>query len=163
MLMEPTSLFAPSGPLDATALPPAAGAFCGTEFRWPCAEHLTRTWRLDLRDVVGIVSGSERIHVQTSGGSSSGSRRTIQPHRDMAVAGSRKTLYVAAPEVGAAPKTVRFDYEQLTAGQASGGTDGPVGTELIEDGSRPSFSESSTRDHAENSPGVVGETRMATT
>ncbi len=42
------------------------------------------------------------------------------------------TLYVAAPEPGTAPRTVRFDYEHLSAGQAKRcGSEGTVGTELI--------------------------------
>lgn len=104
---------------------------------------------LDLRDVVGIVSGSERIHVATVRrfierfAPYNLSPTAIRPSYGLAEA----TLYVAAPEAGAAPKTVRFDYEQLTAGQARPcGTDGSVGTELISYGSPTHrLCESSTR------------------
>ncbi|MBY0390179.1 MAG: long-chain-fatty-acid--AMP ligase FAAL26/FadD26 [Mycobacterium pseudokansasii] len=93
---------------------------------------------LDLGGVVGIVSGSERIHVATVKRFTERFARynlsptAVRPSYGLAEA----TLYVAAPEPGSAPTTVRFDYEQLTAGQARRiGTDGPVGTELISYGS----------------------------
>jgi long-chain fatty acid adenylase/transferase FadD26 len=74
----------------------------------------------DLGNVVGILSGSERVHVATV-------RRfaqrfepfnlkptAIRPSYGLAEA----TLYVAASEHGTPPKAVPFDHEQLSAGQA---------------------------------------------
>ncbi|WP_205877195.1 long-chain-fatty-acid--AMP ligase FAAL26/FadD26 [Mycobacterium camsae] len=89
---------------------------------------------LDLSDVVGIVSGSERIHVATVKRFTERfakyhlSPTAVRPSYGLAEA----TLYVAAPEPGTAPTTVRFDYEHLSAGQAKRcGSEGSVGTELI--------------------------------
>ena len=89
---------------------------------------------LDLGNVQRIVSGSERIHVATVKRFTERfapynlSATAIRPSYGLAEA----TLYVAAPEPGTALKTVRFDYEQLTAGRAKPcGTDGTLGTELI--------------------------------
>lgn len=89
---------------------------------------------LDLSDVVGIVSGSERIHVATVKRFTERfakynlSPTAVRPSYGLAEA----TLYVAAPEPGTAPSTVRFDYEHLAAGQAKRcGAEGTVGTELI--------------------------------
>ncbi|KZS73301.1 acyl-CoA synthetase [Mycobacterium kansasii] len=117
---------------------------------------------LDLGDVVGIVSGSERIHVATVKRFTERFARynlsptAVRPSYGLAEA----TLYVATPERGTAPRTVRFDYEQLTAGQARrSGTDGPVGTELISYGS-PDPSAVRIVDPEtmiENPPGTVGE------
>lgn len=93
---------------------------------------------LDLGNVQCIVSGSERIHVATVKRFNDRfapyhlSPKAIRPSYGLAEA----TLYVAAPPPGAAPKTVRFDYEHLTAGQAVPcGTEGTLGTELIGYGS----------------------------
>jgi long chain fatty acid CoA FadD26 len=93
---------------------------------------------LDLGEVVGIVSGSERIHVATVQRFTERfapynlSPAAVRPSYGLAEA----TLYVASPEAGTVPKTVRFDYEHLTAGQAKPcGTERSVGTELISYGS----------------------------
>jgi len=93
---------------------------------------------LDLGEVLGIVSGSERIHVATVKRFTErfarfGLRPTVvRPSYGLAEA----TLYVATPEAGLPPKTVRFDYEHLSAGKATpGGTEGTVGTDLISYGS----------------------------
>ncbi|MEC4761928.1 long-chain-fatty-acid--AMP ligase FAAL26/FadD26 [Mycobacterium sherrisii] len=93
---------------------------------------------LDLGNVQCIVSGSERIHVATVKRFTDRfapyhlSPTAIRPSYGLAEA----TLYVAAPAPDAAPKTVRFDYEHLTAGQALPcGTEGTLGTELIGYGS----------------------------
>ena len=93
---------------------------------------------LDLGEVVGIVSGSERIHVATVKRFTERfapynlSPTAVRPSYGLAEA----TLYVASAEAGTAPKTSRFDYEHLTAGQAKPcGTERSVGTELISYGS----------------------------
>jgi long chain fatty acid CoA FadD26 len=93
---------------------------------------------LDLGEVVGIVSGSERIHVATVKRFTERfaphnlSPAAVRPSYGLAEA----TLFVASPEAGTVPKTVRFDYEHLTAGQAKPcGTERSVGTELISYGS----------------------------
>lgn len=93
---------------------------------------------LDLGDVLGIVSGSERIHVATIKRFTERfapfnlSPAAVRPSYGLAEA----TLYVAAPEPGTTPRTVRFDYESLTAGHARPcRADGSVGTELISYGS----------------------------
>src|SRR5271163_4339398 len=73
---------------------------------------------LDLSGVLGIVSGSERIHVATVKRFAERfapfglSPTTLRPSYGLAEA----TLYVATPEAGLPPKTVRFDYEHLAAG-----------------------------------------------
>ncbi|KAA1251686.1 AMP-binding protein [Mycobacterium simiae] len=117
---------------------------------------------LDLGDVLGIVSGSERIHVATVKRFTERfapynlSPTAVRPSYGLAEA----TLYVAAPAPDTAPTTVRFDYEHLTAGQARRcGADGTVGTELISYGS-PEPSSVRIVDPetmVENTSGVVGE------
>lgn len=116
---------------------------------------------LDLGDVAGIVSGSERIHVATVKRFTERfakfnlSPAAVRPSYGLAEA----TLYVAAPEPGTPPKTVRFDYEHLAAGQARPCTEGTVGTELISYGS-PDPSAVRIVDPetmVENAPGTVGE------
>ncbi len=117
---------------------------------------------LDLGGVLGIVSGSERIHVATVKRFTERfapfnlSPTAVRPSYGLAEA----TLYVASPEAGTAPKTVRFDYEQLTAGQATPcRTERSVGTELISYGS-PNPSAVRIVDPEtmiENPPGEVGE------
>ena len=117
---------------------------------------------LDLGEVVGIVSGSERIHVATVKRFSERFARfnlsptAMRPSYGLAEA----TLYVATPKAGLPPKTVRFDYEHLTAGQARAcGTEGAVGTELISYGApRASLVRIVDPDAmTENPPGTVGE------
>ncbi|CAM3117401.1 acyl-CoA synthetase [Mycobacterium intermedium] len=116
---------------------------------------------LDLGDVVGIVSGSERIHAATVRRFTERFAKfnlnpsVVRPSYGLAEA----TLYVAAPEPGTPPRTVRFDYEHLAAGQARPCTEGTVGTELISYGS-PDPSAVRIVDPetmVENSPGTVGE------
>jgi len=117
---------------------------------------------LDLGEVVGIVSGSERIHVATVKRFSERFARfnlsptAMRPSYGLAEA----TLYVATPKAGLPPQTVRFDYEHLTAGQARPcGTEGAVGTELISYGApRASLVRIVDPDAmTENPPGTVGE------
>jgi long chain fatty acid CoA FadD26 len=93
---------------------------------------------LDLGDVVGIVSGSERIHVATVKRFTERfapynlSPSAVRPSYGLAEA----TLYVAAPEAATEPKTVRFAYDHLAAGQAlPARTEGTLGTELVSYGS----------------------------
>ena len=116
----------------------------------------------DLGEVLGIVSGSERIHVATVKRFTEHFARfnlrptAVRPSYGLAEA----TLYVATPEAGLPPKTVRFDYEHLTAGQARAcGTEGAVGTELISYGApRASFVRIvDPETMTENPPGTVGE------
>ena len=86
---------------------------------------------LDLDGVLGIISGSERIHSATI-------RRfnerfaqfnlpetTVRPSYGLAEA----TLYVASVPTGHSPATVRFDYEKLAAGHAERCEEG--GSELV--------------------------------
>jgi long chain fatty acid CoA FadD26 len=117
---------------------------------------------LDLSDVQGIVSGSERIHVATVKRFTERfapfnlSATAIRPSYGLAEA----TLFVASPEPGNAPKTVRFDYEHLTAGKAIPcRTDGTLGTELIGYGSPDPASVRivNPETRVENPPGTVGE------
>ena len=86
---------------------------------------------LDLGNVLGIISGSERIHSATI-------RRfnqrfaafhlpetTVRPSYGLAEA----TLYVMSAPTGHTPATVRFDYEKLAAGHAERCAEG--GSELV--------------------------------
>jgi long-chain fatty acid adenylase/transferase FadD26 len=117
---------------------------------------------LDLGEVVGIVSGSERIHIATVKRFTERFARfnlsptAIRPSYGLAEA----TLYVATPEADLPPKTVRFDYGHLTAGRARAcGTEGALGTELISYGA-PRTSSVRIVDPetmTENPPGTVGE------
>jgi len=117
---------------------------------------------LDLGNVLGIVTGSERIHVAMVKRFTERFARynlsatAIRPSYGLAEA----TLYVAAPEADTASKTVRFDYEHLTAGQARPcGTEGVVGTELISYGSPDPSSVRIVNPETmiESPPGTVGE------
>jgi long-chain fatty acid adenylase/transferase FadD26 len=117
---------------------------------------------LDLGEVAGILSGSERIHVATVKRFTErfapfGLRpEVLRPSYGLAEA----TLYVATPEAGLPPKTVRFDYEHLSAGQARPcGTEGAVGSDLISYGSpRASIVRIvNPETMTENPPGTVGE------
>ncbi|AKN18431.1 acyl-CoA synthetase [Mycobacterium haemophilum DSM 44634] len=117
---------------------------------------------LDLGAVLGIVSGSERIHVATVKRFTERFARfnlnptAVRPSYGLAEA----TLYVAAPEPGTVPKAVRFDYEHLTASQAKAcGAEGRGATELISYGS-PDASAVRIVDPEtmiENPAGTVGE------
>ncbi|MGE5695633.1 MAG: AMP-binding protein [Candidatus Sericytochromatia bacterium] len=87
---------------------------------------------LDLGDVLGIISGSERIHTATIRRFTERFARfnlpadTVRPSYGLAEA----TLYVISAPKGHAPATVRFDYEKLSSGFAQRcGTEG--GTELV--------------------------------
>jgi long-chain fatty acid adenylase/transferase FadD26 len=88
---------------------------------------------LDLGNVLGIVSGSERIHAATikrfterfSKFNLKGS--VIRPSYGLAEA----TLYVATPEPGTAPRTARFAYDEPSAGHATRSTGNEGGTDLV--------------------------------
>jgi long-chain fatty acid adenylase/transferase FadD26 len=115
---------------------------------------------LDLGGVLGIISGSERIHSATI-------RRfnerfaafnmpdtTVRPSYGLAEA----TLYVISAPTGHTPSTVRFDYEKLSAGHAKRcGADG--GSELVSYGAPRSSTvriiDPETR--LENPDGKIGE------
>jgi long chain fatty acid CoA FadD26 len=115
---------------------------------------------LDLGGVLGIISGSERIHSATI-------RRfnqrfaqfnlpdtTVRPSYGLA----EVTLYVVSAPTGHTPATVRFDYEKLSAGHAKRcETEG--GSELVNYGAPRSSTvqivDPETR--IENPAGKVGE------
>jgi long chain fatty acid CoA FadD26 len=115
---------------------------------------------LDLGDVLGIISGSERIHAATIRRFTERFSRfnlpddTLRPSYGLAEA----TLYVTSAPAGHRPATVRFDHEKLSAGYAQRcGTEG--GTELVSYGPARSLMvrivDPETR--IENSAGKVGE------
>ena len=115
---------------------------------------------MDLGGVLGIISGSERIHSTTI-------RRfnerfaafnmpdtTVRPSYGLAEA----TLYVISAPTGHTPSTVRFDYEKLSAGHAKRcGAEG--GSELVSYGAPRSSTvrivDPETR--LENADGKIGE------
>lgn len=87
---------------------------------------------LDLGDVLGICSGSERVHAATVNRFLTRFERfnlkpaALKPSYGLAEA----TVYVATSDRGQAPNIVRFDYEKLSSGHAMpcesdavGGTD----------------------------------------
>ncbi len=91
---------------------------------------------LDLGDVYGVISGSERIHAATI-------RRffdrfvpfnfpqnALLPSYGLAEA----TLYVSSKAPGCPPTIARFDYEKLSAGHAKR-CDNEAGSELVGQGS----------------------------
>ncbi|TPG31367.1 AMP-binding protein [Mycolicibacterium hodleri] len=87
---------------------------------------------MDLGGVLGIISGSERIHAATIARFNDRFARfnlpstTVRPSYGLAEA----TLYVASAPIGHTPATVRFDYEKLSAGYAKRcGSEG--GSELV--------------------------------
>jgi long chain fatty acid CoA FadD26 len=119
---------------------------------------------MDLGGVLGIISGSERIHSATI-------RRfyerfaafnlpntTVRPSYGLAEA----TLYVISAPTGHTPATVRFDYEKLSAGHAERcGSEG--GSELVSYGEPRSSTirivDPETR--TENPDGKIGEIWVA--
>jgi acyl-CoA synthetase (AMP-forming)/AMP-acid ligase II len=74
----------------------------------------------DLGDVRAIISGGERVNAETLKRFTDRfarfnlSEKVIRPSYGLAEA----TLYVAAARPGRPPKTVRFDYQHLSAGKA---------------------------------------------
>ncbi|GFG54672.1 long-chain-fatty-acid--AMP ligase FadD26 [Mycolicibacterium agri] len=87
---------------------------------------------LDLGGVLGIISGSERIHAATIQRFNDRFSRfglpsdTVRPSYGLAEA----TLYVTSAPKGHAPARVRFDYEKLAAGYAVC-SEGDGATELV--------------------------------
>ena len=116
---------------------------------------------LDLGDVLGIISGSERIHAATIRRFTERFSRfnlpdtALRPSYGLAEA----TLYVVVvARRDSSPATVRFDYEKLSAGHAKRcGTEG--GSELVSYGPPRSSTvrivDPETR--IENPAGKVGE------
>ncbi len=89
---------------------------------------------LDLAHVQGIISGAERIHTATLRRFAARfapfnlSEAAVRPSYGLAEA----TVYVATSEPGQPPKTARFDYDKLSAGQAERCTDRAGGSvELV--------------------------------
>ncbi|MBO0882243.1 MAG: AMP-binding protein, partial [Mycobacterium sp.] len=117
---------------------------------------------LDLGDVWGIVSGTERIDVATMRRFTERFARfnlsptVIQPSYGLAEA----TVYVTATEPGTPLKTVSFDYEQLISGQTNPcETEGMIGTEHVGHGA-PRWSTVrivNPETRTENPPQTVGE------
>jgi long chain fatty acid CoA FadD26 len=115
---------------------------------------------LDLGDVLGIVSGGERVHAATIARFYERFARfnlretAIRPSYGLAEA----TLYVVSPTAGHPPATIRFDYEKLSAGYAKRcGTES--GSELVSHGA-PRRSTVRIVDpdmRIENAAGKVGE------
>jgi long chain fatty acid CoA FadD26 len=88
---------------------------------------------LDLGNVLGIISGSERIHAATL--KRFGDRFGRFNFRDTVIRPSyglaEATVYVATPEPGRPAKTVRFEIEKLSAGHAKRCENQAGGTELV--------------------------------
>ena len=117
---------------------------------------------LDLAHVLGIISGAERIHTATLRRFAARfapfnlSEAAVRPSYGLAEA----TVYVATAGPGEAPKTVRFDYDKLSAGQAERCTDQAGGSvELVSYGPlRSSTVRIVDPDNgSENPAGAIGE------
>ena len=117
---------------------------------------------LDLGDVLGIISGSERIHAATLRRFADrfapfNLRETVvRPSYGLAEA----TVYVATPEPGQPPRTVRFDYEKLSAGHAERCRDqAGGGTELVSYGAPRASTVRIVDPHTavESAAGTIGE------
>jgi long chain fatty acid CoA FadD26 len=117
---------------------------------------------LDLGGVLGVVSGSERVHAATLKRFTERFSRcglaesAIRPSYGLAEA----TVYVATSGRGCAPATARFDYEKLSSGHAKRCQSDVVGsTELIGHGTTRCTTvrivDPETR--TENAAGKVGE------
>ena len=117
---------------------------------------------LDLAHVQGIISGAERIHTATLRRFAARfapfnlSEAAVRPSYGLAEA----TVYVATAGPGQPPKTARFDYDKLSAGQAERCTDQAGGSvELVSYGPPRS---STVRivdpgNGSENPAGAIGE------
>jgi long chain fatty acid CoA FadD26 len=117
---------------------------------------------LDLGNVSGIISGSERIHAATIARFNDRfaqfnlQKTTVRPSYGLAEA----TVYVATAEAERAGSSVRFEYEKLSAGHAKRCENTAAGgTELISYGA-PSASTLRIVDPEtmrENAAGAIGE------
>ncbi|WNG90181.1 AMP-binding protein [Mycobacterium sp. ITM-2016-00317] len=115
---------------------------------------------MDLGNVLGIISGSERIHSATIRRFNERFAKfnmpdtTVRPSYGLAEA----TLYVISAQIGHTPATVRFDYEKLSAGHAER-CGSESGTELVSYGAPRSSTirivDPETR--TENPDGKIGE------
>ena len=87
---------------------------------------------LDLGGVLGIISGSERIHAATIRRFTERFARFNLPRDTLrsSYGLAEATLYVTSAPKGHAPVTVCFDYEKLSAGYAKR-CDSEGGTELV--------------------------------
>ncbi|MCV7230121.1 AMP-binding protein [Mycolicibacterium komossense] len=117
---------------------------------------------LDLGNVSGIISGSERIHSATMVRFADRfaqfnlAKTAVRPSYGLAEA----TVYVATPEPECAGRTVRFEYEKLSAGHAKRCENTAAGgTELVSYGTRRASAvrivDPETR--RENPAGALGE------
>lgn len=116
---------------------------------------------LDLSGVVGLANGSERVQPASitrfmERFSRYGLPETaIRPSYGLAEA----TLYVASAKTGQAPKSVRFQYEQLSGGRATPCTEEQGGSDLISYGAMksPLVRIVNPDTKTETAPGVIGE------
>jgi long-chain fatty acid adenylase/transferase FadD26 len=117
---------------------------------------------MDLAHVLGIISGAERVHPATIRRFADRfapfnlSETSVRPSYGLAEA----TVYVATPEPGQPPKTVCFDPDKLSAGQAERSTDqGGSGVELVSYGPLRSSTVRiiDPENGTENPAGTVGE------
>ncbi|MGV0625194.1 AMP-binding protein [Mycolicibacter minnesotensis] len=114
----------------------------------------------DLGDVLGIVSGSERVHPATLErflnrfAPHNFQARALHPAYGLAEA----TLYVATLDEVSAPQTVYFESEKLTRGSAQR-CDGPEGTPLLTYGvpKSPVVRIADPETCHECAPGTIGE------
>lgn len=115
---------------------------------------------LDLGHVVGLANGSERVQPASIARFMERFSRFNLP--DTAVRPSyglaEATLYVASAKTGQAPKSVRFQYDQLSGGQAKP-CEGKGGTELISYGclKSPLVRIVDPETKTENPAGIIGE------
>ncbi|WP_196808314.1 AMP-binding protein [Mycobacterium sp. URHD0025] len=116
--------------------------------------------RLDLSNVLAIITGSERVHPATLERFTQRFARlnlgasVIRPSYGLAEA----TVYVATRESGEPPAIVRFDSESLTAGTARRCQNG-AGTPLVSYGTpiSPTIRIVDAETRTECPPGTVGE------
>jgi long-chain fatty acid adenylase/transferase FadD26 len=117
---------------------------------------------LDLGHVLGIINGSERVQPAAIARFNERFARfnwaetAMRPSYGLAEA----TVYVATARSGQPPKTVYFQYEQLSGGQAKPCKEqGEGGIELISYGgpSSPLMRIVNPETKTENPPGIIGE------
>jgi long chain fatty acid CoA FadD26 len=117
---------------------------------------------LDLGDVNAIVTGSERVHAATIARFYERFARfnlrdtVIRPSYGLAEA----TCYVATGATGQPPRTIRFEYEHLSSGQAKPcGNEAGWGTDLVSYGVPRTCTLRivNPETKVENAPGTIGE------